>query len=212
MGFLKKVGKAISHTAHSVGHIAKSVLPSKVVNLATKALNFVPGLNAAGLIGKGLSLLGSGGNIQKWLKNGLNIFGGLAKGFGLTGKVAGLFSGKNNPLGMISNLIGGASRTFQKVANVANQLMPNLNTFQNGLNLAKALGAQGVNLQNLLVPPGLQETLKGINQMANVDPIFTAKIGNPAAQFQAIAGMFQEVSSIVNPGNLGKGLEQIIRA
>ena len=212
MGFLKKVGKAISHAAKSVGHVAKNVLSSKVVGFATKALSVVPGLNAVGLIGKGLSVLGTGGSIQNWLKKGLGIFQGLTKGFGLTGKVANLFSGKSQPLGLLSQLIGGGSKPFQKVAGLANQLFPSLNTFQNGLNLAKQLGSKGVNLQNLLVPPGLPDILKGLGQMPNVDPIFTSRIGNPAAQFQAIAGMFQETIGIVNPGSLGKGLDQIIRA
>jgi hypothetical protein len=209
MGLFKKVGKAISHGVKSVGNIAKKAFSGNVLNIATKALSVVPGLNAADLIGKGLSVLESGKSIQNWMKKGLEIFGKLTKGLGLTGKVANLIGGKTNPVGLISKLI---PKQFQKVAGLLNNMMPGIGNFQNAFNLAKQFGLPNSPFQGVLAPPGFQEITKSLSQLQNVDPLFANRIGNPVAQFQAIQGLFQELQNLLGPGMKGKGLEQIIRA
>jgi hypothetical protein len=173
-----------------VGNVAKGVLKSNVFQVATKALSFVPGFNAVGVIGKGLSMLGSGASIQKWLKSGLNIFQNLKKGFDLTDSVKKLFSGKFQPLGMLSNLVGGSANPLQKGFDFLKALQPKLGLFQQLQGFMKQLPMGNLPIPKEFLPPGLSDLKQVFDRSIRN---LVSQLENPSSRNQMITGMFQEL-------------------
>lgn len=189
MGLFKKIGKAFNKVTKTVGNVAKGVLKSNVFKIATKALSFVPGFNAVGVIGKGLSLLGNGASIQKWLKSGLNIFQNLKTGFNLTDSVKKLFSGKFQPLGMLSNLVGGSANPL-KGFDFLKVLQPKLGMFQQLQNFMKQLPIGNLPIQKNFLPPGFSDLKLPFDQTTRS---LLNQLENPTLRMQFIGGMFQEL-------------------
>lgn len=190
MGLFKKIGKAFHKVTKSVGNVAKGVLKSNVFQVATKALSFVPGFNAVSVIGKGLSMLGSGASIQKWLKSGLNIFKNLKNGFGLTDTVIKLFSGKFQPLGMLSNSRGGSANPLQKAFDFLKVMQPKLGVFQQLQGFMKQLPMGNLPIPKEFLPPGLSELRSGFDRSVRN---LLSQLENPSSRNQLIIGMFQEL-------------------
>src|SRR5262245_3095218 len=106
MSFIDKavhgVKKAAGSVVKSVGKVTSKVFSSKVFNIATTAMCFIPGFNVAGGIGKALTVLGKAQTVQNWIKSGLNVFKAIKDGQGLTDSVKSLISGQFQPLGALS--------------------------------------------------------------------------------------------------------------
>jgi hypothetical protein len=210
MGFLKSIGKAIGGAAKSVGKVAGNVFKSTVGKVASKALDFIPGLKGAGLIGKALSILGKGGSIQNWIKTGLKLFQGLTRGLGLGDSVQKLLSGKFQPLGELSKMLGGALNPLKKASDFLKALQPRLPGLQDALGLAKQLPRFPGNLPlpKQFLPPGLSELNRGLGSPGDA---FLKQMGNLPSRAQLIAGMLQEVLRNLEKSTLG-GPGPFIRA
>lgn len=203
MGLFKKVGKAFHKGVKSLGKAAKGVFKSNIFKLAGSALSFVPGLNAVGLIGKGLSMLGKASNMQTFLKTGLKAFSGISKNLGQA--VKHLASGLTNPLGNLTKLP--LLKGLNKPADFIKLLKPDTALFQQLLPLTKQLQqAPGLKL------PLPNEWNKIARQLAQggASNDFLRQTASPAARLQGTAAMFQELLKHLETHSTGA--QKIIRA
>jgi hypothetical protein len=169
MGLLSSIGNAVSSVGKTIGgavsspgKIADKVLNSKIFNLASTAMMFIPGLNAAGLIGKSLAVLGKASTIQKWITTGMNVYSALKNGNGLTEAVKNLAVNKFQPLGALSSLAGG---NISSALNMAENLKSKLGLFQEGASLLKQqLGQNTFSLSQIQSASTMfQELVKQLN-------------------------------------------------
>ena len=208
MGLFKKIGKSFHKAVKSVGKVAGKVFKSNIFKVATSALSFVPGLNAVGLIGKGLSVLGNASSIQKWMKTGLGVFQKLTSARGLTQSVKNLFSGKFQPLGALSKLTEGIApmkllRQFTQI------LQPRLDIFQSGFQLAKQFSGK-LPVPAQFLPPQWQEMSKNVAKLTGINDTFLRSMTNFPIRMNNVAGMLQELLKTIESPTAKTG--PIIRA
>jgi hypothetical protein len=218
MGLIGKVVKgackAVGDAVKSAGKIADKVLNSKVFNIATTAMMFVPGLNAAGVIGKGLSVLGKAQTIQKWLKTGMDVFNALKNGKGLTDVVKNLMSGKFQPLGNLATLagMGGPVSMLSNGIKVADNFRSKLGLLQEGvslLNQTQQLAGKYGDLTKQFLPQGWAGLTSGL--LGGPQGNFVQSISNFQNRIESTSEMYQELVKLMTPRSL-KGAELIVRA
>ena len=208
MGLFKKIGKTFHKAVKSVGKVAGKVFKSNILKVATSALSFVPGLNAVGLIGKGLSVLGNASSIQKWMKGGLGLFQKLTSARGLTQSVKNLFSGKFQPLGALSKLAGGIAPA-KLIRQFVQTLQPRLDIFQSGFQLAKQFSNKFA-VPSQFLPPGWQELSRNLAKLPGTNPAFLRAMTSFPDRMHGVAGMLQELLKTIETPTSGTG--PIIRA
>lgn len=210
MSLFKKIGKSFKKGFKAIGKATKQVFKSNIFKVATSALSFVPGLNAVGLIGKGISMLGKASNVQNFLKTGLGVFQNLKKGFKLGDAVKGLVSGAMRPLGDLSKLAGGGLKSLQKPAEFFKLLKPNTGLFQDLHQLSKQLQRMtGKPLLSGMLPQNWNQLIKGIETPAGGG--YLREMESMQKRMQHVSGMFQELLRNLDAPRAAGGT-QIIRA
>jgi hypothetical protein len=208
MGLFKKIGKTFHKAVKSAGKVAGKVFKSNILKVATSALSFVPGLNAVGLIGKGLSVLGDASSIQKWMKGGLGLFQKLTSARGLTQSVKSLFSGKFQPLGALSKLTSGIAPA-KLIRQFVQTLKPRLDIFQSGFQLAKQFSNK-LAVPSQFLPPGWQELSRNLAKLPGTNPAFLRAMTSFPERMHGVAGMLQELLKTIETPTSKTG--PIIRA
>ena len=77
------IGRVITHAAEAVVRMTGTAFRSRLLQIATTALGFIPGLNVAGWIGRVWKVLGTALRIQAFLRTGHRVFGELVRRFQL---------------------------------------------------------------------------------------------------------------------------------
>jgi hypothetical protein len=191
MGLFKKIGKSFHKAVKSVGKVTGKIFKNNIFKVATSALSFVPGLNAVGLIGKGLSVLGSASSVQKWMKTGLGVFQKLTSARGLTQSVKNLFSGKFQPLGALSKLLGGIAPA-KLIRQFAQTLQPRHDIFQSALQLAKKYPMK-LPVPSQFLPPEWPEISRNITKLPGINDAFLRSMTHFPDRMQGVADMVQEL-------------------
>ncbi|MCI0611994.1 hypothetical protein L0244_03300 [bacterium] len=211
---VKGACKAVGGAVKAAGKVAGKVLKSKVFNIATTAMMFVPGLNAAGVIGKGLAVLGKAQTIQKWLKTGMDIYSALKNGKGLTDAVKNLMSGKFQPLGLLSNLagMGGPASMLANGIKIADNFRSKVGFLQEGaalLNQTQQLVGKYGELTQQFLPQGWAGLTSGL--FGGPQGAFVQNITNFQSRIESTSEMYQELVKLLTPRPL-QGTELIVRA
>ena len=212
-GFVKGAVNTVSGAVKSAGKVAKDVISSKAFNIATTAMIFVPGLNAAGVVGKGLSILGKASTIQKWITSGMKVYSALKNAKGITEAVKSLASGKFQPLGALSNLIGagGSLAGLTNSLKIINNLQSKFGFLQETTGLLKQAQflTGNENLAKQMLPAGWSEMTSDIAIGPESDLV--QKMQNLQSRVHTTLGMFEELVKLVNPHPL-QGMNYLIRA
>jgi hypothetical protein len=191
--------KVVSDTVKGATKVTSKVFSSKVFNIATTAMCFIPGFNVAGGIGKAISVLGKAQTVQNWIKTGISAFKAIKDGQGLTDTVKNLVSGQFQPLGALSKFAGASAPLF--IPNPT-KLIEELQGKAELLKQFQKLPDQN-ELMKQLTPIGLVGNFEGQNLFKN--------IANAPQRIQSAIEMMQELQKNLTPAPLF-GSDFIVRA
>lgn len=156
-------------------------------------MSFIPGLNAAGLIGKALQTLGTAGKIQNFLQTGFQVFHTLVKGkFRLGDAVKFLNVLPFNPLGKLGalgKLAGGGGKVSDVLASLAPRSQPFNTMLQTGQALLGSLRGSG--LERLGAFPG--DFLREIGNIEGTVPTWVSRVNDFRKRLEDVHQMLQEV-------------------
>ncbi len=194
---IRKVFKGVGGVFKAIGKIAGKVFKSKIFNIVTKALGFIPGLNAAGLIGKALRTLGTAGKIQKFLRTGLQVFSDLVKGrFRLGEGVKFLNVSPFHPLGKLGSLVrmagGGSGKVSDPISSLASRSQHLSSILQTGRALLGSLRGSGLERLDAFPEDFLRE-LRGIEDTVST---WVDRVNDFRNRLEDVNQMLQEVLSL----------------
>jgi hypothetical protein len=196
-GFVEKAfkgaTKAVSDTVKGAAKVTSKVFSSKVFNIATTAMCFIPGFNVYAMFGRSLPIFGKAANS---IRNGLELFKAIQDGKKITDTVKNLQSGKFQPLGPLSKFVVGNAPLFQpNPMSLAQEL-------QGKAEFAKQLQSVISGQKGLIdgqLPVGLPEVLGSAEAM---NSSFVKGIANVNRRIQSASEMLQELQRPLNPNPL----------
>jgi hypothetical protein len=204
MGF--SIGKAfegatrvVSDTIKGAAKVTSKVFSSRVFNMATTAMCFIPGFNVAGGIGKAFAVLGKTQAVQNWIKTGLSAFKAIKDEQGLSDSVKGLIGGQFQPLGALSKFSAANAPLFGPNPT---KLVEELQGKAELLKQFQKLPDQS-ELMKQLTPIGLVGNFEGQN--------FVKTIANAPQRIQSAIEMMQELQKNLTPSPMF-GSNYIVRA
>jgi hypothetical protein len=210
----RRIARGIGKAVKAVGKVAKNVFTGKIGKVFSSVMSFIPGLNAGGLIGKALGILGKGSKIQGWLKGGLNIFQNIAKKFGLSDKVSRLTTHLFQPIGKLAKFAGRIAGGVQKtVMGIAGLIRNRLNNFQNILGRIRQLGTvpqQQVSPQRYM-PQNWGQIHSRCCCHPQADPAALQRLDTMNQRLDTIGKMLAQLNDILNPHRLPQPGSTVLR-
>lgn len=203
LGFVEKAvkgaTKAVSDTVKGAAKVTSKVFSSKVFNIATTAMCFIPGFNVAGGIGKAVAVLGKAQAVQNWIKTGLSAFKAIKDGQGLTDSVKSLIGGQFQPLGALSKFASANAPLFAP----------------NPTKLVEELQGKAQLLKQIQNLPNQSELMKGLSPIGLVGNFegqnFVKSIMSAPRRIQSTIEMMQELQKNLTPAPMF-GSDYIVRA